>query len=526
MILLTFSGPRLVQAVANDGIIPVLSFFQKVHNGEPRRALLLTYVIAQAAVLIGSLDAVAPITTMLFLICYAFVNASTALLGFLQYPNWRPTWRYYHWSVSLFGALLCVVYMFLINYIFALVALAVVLIMYKYIEYCGAKVEWGDGMYGLHMNVAQKNLLALERRNHIHVKNWRPQLMCLVDVDLSTHLPSNPGLLMFLAHLRKAGGLSIVMSALPGELIEKSANKELVEYRDILSMLMKEYGIDGFSQVMVSPDVNTAKLAALQSIGLGAMRPNSILLEYPTNWREQSQLHRDGFLYLLRHIIANDKVTVLLKADNPDHPYPLRGSKPFSPSHTIDVYWIMHDGGILTMLPHILRKHRVWRKTKLRIFCVAQEQDDSVQMGKDLRVLLAKFRIDAEALIVEMGSMDITEFTYEKTIRMQERNELLTELNTSQANLMALSPSMLNLPAMRRRKPDKHKAEFMNTSVKLNAVIKEHSTKAAMIFCNLPAPTKKQSSSDYLEYLDALTADLPRVALIKGTGMEVVTAYC
>ena len=28
-----------------------------------------------------------------------------------------------------------------------------------------------------------------------------------------------------------------------------------------------------------------------------------------------------------------------------------------------------------------------------------------------------------------------------------------------------------------------------------------------------------------LEYLDALTADLPRVVLIKGSGMEVVTAY-
>jgi hypothetical protein len=28
-----------------------------------------------------------------------------------------------------------------------------------------------------------------------------------------------------------------------------------------------------------------------------------------------------------------------------------------------------------------------------------------------------------------------------------------------------------------------------------------------------------------MEYLDALTADLPRVVLIKGTGMEVVTAY-
>ena len=172
-LILPHSGPRLLQAVAKDDIVPILAFFKTTYRGEPTRALIMTYLIAQMAVLVGSLDAIAPITTMLYLVCYAFVNFSTALLSLLQYPNWRPTWHWYHWSVSLLGAILCIVYMFLINYIFALIALGLVAIMYKYIEYRGAQVEWGDGMIALNLSVAQKNLLALERTKHVHPKNWR-----------------------------------------------------------------------------------------------------------------------------------------------------------------------------------------------------------------------------------------------------------------------------------------------------------------------------------------------------------------
>jgi hypothetical protein len=85
-------------------------------------------------------------------------------------------------------------------------------------------------------------------------------------------------------------------------------------------------------------------------------------------------------------------------------------------------------------------------------------------------------------------------------------------------------PSNLKDDSNYKRRPDlKRKAEFMNTSVKLNQLFKQHSLDAQLILCNLPAPSRKQTSSDYLEYLDVLTAELPRVVLIKGSGMEVIT---
>lgn len=102
----------------------------------------------------------------------------------------------------------------------------------------------------------------------------------------------------------------------------------------------------------------------------------------------------------------------------------------FSEGH-IDVWWIVHDGGMLMLLPFLLRQHKVgwalqcwagavpvpvepcpslphplqvWRKCKMRIFTVAQMDDNSIQMKKDLTTFLYHLRITAEVEVVEMVS--------------------------------------------------------------------------------------------------------------------------
>ena len=64
--------------------------------------------------------------------------------------------------------------------------------------------------------------------------------------------------------------------------------------------------------------------------------------------------------------------------------------------------WIVHDGGLLMLLPFLLKQHRTWKSCKLRIFTVAQMEDNSIQMKKDLKSFLYALRIDAEVEVVEM----------------------------------------------------------------------------------------------------------------------------
>ena len=69
---------------------------------------------------------------------------------------------------------------------------------------------------------------------------------------------------------------------------------------------------------------------------------------------------------------------------------------------TLDVWWVVHDGGMLMLLPFLLQQHKVWRATKLRIFTVAQMDDNSVKMKKDLQMFLYHLRISAEVDVIEM----------------------------------------------------------------------------------------------------------------------------
>lgn len=346
--------------------------------------------------------------------------------------------------------------------------------------------------------------------------------MTFVELDEKDYLPLKSHILSFVSQLRKAGGLTIVSTVMEGDMTRSATNKRKNEIRDMLKYIIKKYHIEGFEQVIISENMPMATLAAIQTVGVGALRPNTILLDYPAEWAKKDAEWRNTFYRVLQNIIAMDLVVMLLKSADVAKPYPKNESVAFTDRDTIDVYWIMHDGGILTLLPYLLKKHRIWRKTRLRIFCIAELDDNSDQMEKDLKASLMHYRIDAETQVIELGDHDISEFTYEKTMRMEMRSELLNEMKKSSgADLLVTAPKS----AARHGKPDKKKAEFMNTSVKLNNVFKQYSKDAAIIFCSLPTPIRGQSSWDYFEYLEALTSDLPRFVLIKGSGMEVVTAY-
>nr|XP_020671163.1 solute carrier family 12 member 6 [Pogona vitticeps] len=212
-------APRLLQAIAKDNIIPFLRVFgHGKANGEPTWALLLTAGITELGILIASLDMVAPILSMFFLMCYLFVNLACALQTLLRTPNWRPRFRYYHWALSFMGMSICVALMFISSWYYAIVAMVIAGMIYKYIEYHGAEKEWGDGIRGLSLSAARFALLRLEE-GPPHTKNWRPQLLVLLKLDEDLHV-KHPRLLTFASQLKAGKGLTIVGSVMVGNFLE------------------------------------------------------------------------------------------------------------------------------------------------------------------------------------------------------------------------------------------------------------------------------------------------------------------
>lgn len=101
-------APRLLAAIANDDILPILNCFKAYEGSEPHVATLFTSFICVACVVIGNLDLITPTITMFFLLCYAGVNLSCFLLDLLDAPSWRPRWKIHHWLLSLVGATQCI----------------------------------------------------------------------------------------------------------------------------------------------------------------------------------------------------------------------------------------------------------------------------------------------------------------------------------------------------------------------------------------------------------------------------------
>ncbi|XP_037644002.1 solute carrier family 12 member 7-like isoform X2 [Sebastes umbrosus] len=419
-------APRLLQAIARDDIVPFLQVFgHGKANGEPTWALLLTVGICEIGILIASLDAVAPILSMFFLMCYLFVNLACAVQTLLRTPNWRPRFKFYHWTLSFLGMSLCLSLMFISSWYYALVAMVIAGCIYKYIEYRGAEKEWGDGIRGLSLNAARYALIRLEEVP-LHTKNWRPQLLvlCKLDSDLAV---KHPRLLSFTTQLKAGKGLTIVCSVLEGTYMTRRNDVKTGEQN--LKAAMHAEKMKGFSHVVVSSNLRDGFSLLIQSAGLGGMKHNAVLMAWPTGWTQaRDPSARRNFIETVRE--TTEAHLALLVAKNIDH-FPSNSNQDRLEGGTIDVWWIVHDGGLLMLLPFLLSQHKVWRKCKMRIFTVAHMDDNSIQMKKDLQTFLYHLRLDAQVEVVEMHEGDISAFTYEKTLVMEQRSQMLKQMQLS-----------------------------------------------------------------------------------------------
>uniref|UniRef100_A0AAQ4PVP0 Solute carrier family 12 member 4 n=1 Tax=Gasterosteus aculeatus aculeatus TaxID=481459 RepID=A0AAQ4PVP0_GASAC len=560
-------APRLLQAIAKDNIIPFLRVFgHGKNNGEPTWALLLTGLIAELGILIASLDMVAPILSMFFLMCYLFVNLACAVQTLLRTPSWRPRFKYYHWALSFLGMSMCLALMFISSWYYAIVAMVIAGMIYKYIEYQGAEKEWGDGIRGLSLSAARYALLRLEV-GPPHTKNWRPQLLVLLKLDEDLHV-KYPRLLTFASQLKAGKGLTIVGSVVRGNFLDSYGEMQAAE--QAIKNMMEIERVKGFCQIVVASKVREGIVHLIQSCGLGGMKHNTVMMGWPYGWR-QSEDPRAWKTFINTVRCTTAAHLALMVPKNVSF-YPSNHER-FTDGN-IDVWWIVHDGGMLMLLPFLLKLHKVWRKCKMRIFTVAQMDDNSIQMKKDLAMFLYQLRIEAEVEVVEMHDSDISAYTYERTLMMEQRSQMLRQMRLSSAErereaqlvkdrhslvrmgslysdeeeeVVEAPPEKVHMTWTREKceaekrnrsnapenfrelmslKPDQSNVRRMHTAVKLNEVIVNRSHDARLVLLNMPGPPRDTDGDEnYMEFLEVLTEGLERVLLVRGGGREVITIY-
>nr|CAD7460580.1 unnamed protein product [Timema tahoe] len=437
-------APRLLQAIAKDGIIPFLApFAVSSRRGEPTRALVLTVLICQCGILLGNVDYLAPLLSMFFLMCYGFVNLACAVQTLLRTPNWRPRFKYYHWSLSFLGLSLCIAVMFMTSWYYALLAMGMAGCIYKYIEYRGAEKEWGDGIRGLALSAARYSLLRLEE-GPPHTKNWRPQILILSKLTPDL-VPKYRKMFAFAAQLKAGKGLTVCGAVIPGDFTRCSG--EAMAAKQSLRRTMDEEKVKGFVDVLVARNITDGLNHLIQTSGLGGMKPNTVLLGWPYGWRQsEDEKTWQVFLQTVRNVSAARMALLVPKGINffPDSSEKVFTRVLDTVVGNIDVWWIVHDGGLLMLLPFLLKQHRTWKNCKMRIFTVAQMEDNSIQMKKDLKMFLYHLRIEAEVEVVEMVDSDISAYTYERTLMMEQRNQMLRELRLNKKESLGVVQAIVD----------------------------------------------------------------------------------
>ncbi|TKR58848.1 hypothetical protein L596_030238 [Steinernema carpocapsae] len=546
------SAPRLLHSIAKDDVIPLLRPFSKLtKSNEPFVGLILTTFIAELAILMGAMDQIAAVVDFFFLMCYAFVNMICVLHSVLGAPNWRPRFRYYHWTLSLLGAFLCLFIMFSTHWDYAVISCILCLVIYKYVEWKGAKKEWGDGIRGLALSTAQYSLMKIDDKDP-HPKNWRPQVLLMHSMLWSKESVDVRYLnLMNLASQLKAGrGLSIIVSFLRGDPSSIDDRKNAEEVKKRMEFDMGQLRLRGFAKAVIHDEnqLSGSLTTLIQSVGIGGLRPNTLLLSWPVKDIDEDDSEFQTFTDKLHAGVAMDMSLLVAKGivDFPTSALKLNG--------TVDVYWIVQDGGLCLLMAYLLKQNRVWRHCKLRVIAIAQEMDNNVKMQEELESYVYALRIDAKVVVVELSDPQITKVAFERTLLMEERikflkgsQQLMAEVpknadfegektakisfksilgEISEVELVSESEeSAKECPKTKKmRGLCRTKVQKMNTAVRLNEVILNYSSKSQLVIMNLPKPPRTvEGMDDYVQYLDVLSKSIKRVLFVRGTGQEVIT---
>ncbi|XP_048490561.1 cation-chloride cotransporter 1 isoform X2 [Beta vulgaris subsp. vulgaris] len=517
-------APRLLAAIANDDILPVLNYFKVADGSEPHIATLFTAFICIACVVIGNLDLISPTITMFYLLCYAGVNLSCFLLDLLDAPSWRPRWKFHHWSLSLFGATICIVIMFLISWSFTIVSLALACLIYKYVCIKGKAGDWGDGFKSAYFQLALRSLRSLGA-NQVHAKNWYPipLIFCRPWGKLPENVPCHPKLADFANCVKKKGrGMSIFVSILDGDYLECAEDAKIACQQ--LSTYIEYKQCEGVAEVVVAPDMSAGFRGIVQTMGLGNLKPNIVVMRYPEIWRRENLTEIPStFVGIINDCIVANKAVVIVKGLEE---WPNVFQRQFG---TIDLYWIVRDGGLMLLLSQLLLTKESFENCKIQVFCIAEEETDAEGLKADVKKFLYDLRMQAEVIVITIKTWDAQ---VEGGSPQDESIEAYTAAQRRVADYLSNMKETAEREGTPMRDDGKNVVvneqqieKFLYTTLKLNSTMLRYSRMAAVVLVSLPPPPVNHPSYFYMEYLDLLVENIPRLLIVRGYRKDVVTLF-
>ena len=366
------AAPRILQSTAIDKITPRIFARGTGKAKEPRNALLLTFLIAEAGILIGELDVIARIVSIFFITTYGFLNLSAAFESITS-ADFRPSFKTPSW-VSIIGSLACILVMIQLDFLAMIGAVVILGGLFLLLKQRQLVLQTGDTWSSVWATLVRTGLQKLNKST-MHTRNWRPNIILFSGQD-----QARPYLVELASSITGKLGMYSAF-----EMVESSEQRH-VRDKQFLAVFGKKDefvihqhkchniydGIDEISRVY----------------GFTGVEPDTILM----GWSKKEN-NKEQFLRLLRNFEESDFNSILLNYNF---------ERKYGDKKTIDIWW-SGWGSNLTFSIFLLRHLTLsgdWKDASIRLLVINNNPDRNETINKTLQEIINQYRINLEIRII------------------------------------------------------------------------------------------------------------------------------
>jgi len=337
-------------------------------------------------------------------VTYGALCAISALEHFAARPSYRPSFRS-KWYLSLIGAVMCFMLMFQMDPFYAIVAIIVMIGLYRMIRASYGSDDLAAIFQGVMTQATRFSQIRLQASAPRQTGDeWRPSVIM---VNGRTFERTSP--IQFFSWLTRRYGVGTYMHYIKGRLDERTYEESRKDLDRLIEMMQARRSAI-YVDTMISPSMRTALAQALQLPGISGLENNTILFEFSHQDEETVRDEvRDGVL-LAAAVRMNSLVL-------------RHGEHFFGQRRAIHLWLTWHDYGnanLMILLAYILLGHPDWEDAEIRIFAAYPKEEvderrkqllDMIVSGrlpispKNLRVIPTDAKVDFHHL-VESRSAD------------------------------------------------------------------------------------------------------------------------
>jgi len=295
--------------------------------------------------------------SMFFMVTYGAICAISFLEHFAANPSYRPSFRS-RWYLSLLGALTCLLMMFQMDPVYAVLAIAAMLGMYALTRYTPAG-KGSDDLGAIFRGVMAQATRLLQvrlqrtRRRGVDAAGWRPSIVMLSGRSFT----GNRTPLDLLGWFCRRYGFGTYLHHIQGHLSEETYQES--ETLETKLVEMAERDMPGvFVDTIVSPSLRSALAQTLQVPGVSGMENNTVMFE--VTQQDDEKTLAEVVAEAIFTCVTHKNVLVLR-----------HGPRRFGNRRSIHVWLTWNDednATLMVLLAYLVLGHPDWRKATISIF--------------------------------------------------------------------------------------------------------------------------------------------------------------